>query len=188
MSFLNILLIGIGLAMDAFAVSVTSGVTIRKMHLRHALLIASFFGVFQAVMPIIGWSLGGLAAGFIGDYDHWIAFGLLALIGGKMIFEAFFGSDDGEPKDPLNIYVLFVLAIATSIDALAVGITFSFLNVSIYGPVIVIGLVTFVMSVIGAYLGNRLGHAFNEKYLEALGGLILVGIGVKIVLEHTVLA
>jgi putative Mn2+ efflux pump MntP len=105
-----------------------------------------------------------------------------------MIFEAAFGTDDDEPKDPLNLYVLFILAIATSIDALAVGITFSFLDVSIYTPILVIGAVTFVMSVAGAYIGNKLGHAFNEKYLEALGGLILIGIGVKIVLEHTILA
>jgi len=188
MSILNLLLISVGLGMDAFAVSVTSGVAIRRMHLRHALLIAGFFGTFQAFMPFIGWHLGGMAAGLIGEFDHWIAFGLLLLIGGKMILEAVGDSGGEEPRDPLNLYVLFVLAIATSIDALAVGITFSFLNVPIYTPILIIGVVTFVMSVAGAYIGNRLGHAFNEKALEVAGGLILIGIGTKILLEHTVLA
>jgi len=188
MGILNILLISVGLGMDAFAVSVTSGAAIRRMHLRHALLIAGFFGAFQAIMPFIGWEAGGLAAGFIGELDHWIAFGLLLIIGGKMILEAAFGEGEEEPKDPLNLYVLFVLAIATSIDALAVGVTFSFLKVSLYTPILVIGLVTFCMSVIGAYIGNRLGHAFNGKVIEVVGGLILIGIGTKILLEHTVLA
>lgn len=188
MGILNILLISVGLGMDAFAVSVTSGAAIRRMHIRHALLIAGFFGAFQAIMPYIGWRLGGLAAGFIGEFDHWVAFGLLLIIGGKMIVEAIFGDADEEPKDPLNLYVLFVLAIATSIDALAVGVTFSFLKVSIYAPILVIGLVTFGMSVTGTYIGNRLGHAFNEKAVEVLGGLILIGIGTKILVEHTLLA
>lgn len=185
MDLMQIIFIGIGLAMDAFAVSVTSGVAINNMKIRHAVKIALFFGFFQALMPYIGWKTGTFASSYIKEYDHWIAFILLAGIGIKMIYESFSFEDDS-PKDPLNIYVLFSLAIATSIDALAVGITFSFLSISILEPVLLIGIITFILSFIGTIIGDKLGHLF-EKKLEIIGGLILIGIGFKILIEHTLL-
>jgi putative Mn2+ efflux pump MntP len=173
--------------MDAFAVSVSSGVAIKNMHIKYAIRIGLFFGVFQALMPVFGWSAGRLAAGHIKRFDHWIAFGLLAFIGGKMIYEAFQLNEDSEEKDPHNIYILFTLAIATSIDALAVGVSFSFLDIQIITPVTIIGIITFIFSFAGTYIGNRLGHLFEDK-LEIIGGLILIGIGLKILLEHTLFA
>lgn len=183
MSPLSVIVIAVGLAMDAFAVSITSGTTIRKMQIRHAMLIASFFGVFQAVMPFIGWNLGQWARPFIASVDHWAAFALLGFVGGKMIYEARAERDEEALRDPLDLYVLFMLAVATSIDALAVGISLSFLELSILGPVLIIGLVTFLFSFAGVYIGNMFGHFF-ERRLEVLGGLMLIGIGVKILVEH----
>ena len=130
MSELMIMAIAVGLAMDAFAVSIASGVAIEKMHLKHAMLIASFFGVFQAVMPVLGWLGGSFAANWLAAYDHWIAFGLLFLVGAKMIYESFQIRDD-KKKDPLNNFVLLVLAVATSIDAFAVGLSFALLKVPV---------------------------------------------------------
>lgn len=183
---LEILIIAVALAMDAFAVSVTSGATIRRMRLRHAMLIAAFFGVFQAVMPLIGWLTAYWAHDIIEPWDHWVAFVLLAGIGGKMFWEA--GQkdeDEDEPyTNPLNVWVLFTLAIATSIDALAAGVTFSFLAMPIAWSVTIIGVVTFVLSLLGTWIGKRFGHFFEHK-LEMLGGLILIGIGLKILIEHT---
>jgi putative Mn2+ efflux pump MntP len=181
------MLIALGLAADAFAVSVSNGLAIKKMHLHHAMLIAVFFGGFQALMPFIGWLLGGIALNHIQAYDHWIAFTLLAFIGGKMIHDAIRNKDEEEEeaKDPLNIYILFIAAIATSIDAFAVGITFSILHETIITPVIIIGTVTFITSFAGTYIGNHIGHLMENK-LEIFGGLILIGIGIKILLEHTV--
>lgn len=179
--------IALGLAMDAFAVSVTSGVTIKHLRVRHAMLIAFFFGAFQAIMPFLGWLGGRWARNYIGAYDHWIAFLLLVAIGGKMIWETRIQKTEENAPDPLRISILFLLAIATSIDALAVGVTFSFLDVSIIGPVAIIGAVTFVLSFAGTYIGDIFGHLFEDK-LEIAGGVILIGIGTKILLEHTVFA
>lgn len=181
-TLIEIILISIGLAMDAFAVSITSGTIMKKMHLRHMFRIALFFGAFQAIMPILGWLGGTFFADAIKEFDHWIAFILLALIGGKMIKEAFEEGDD-ERFDPLNVYVLFTLAIATSIDALAVGITFSVLSVSIWSAAAIIGLITFGISLIGVMLGKRLGDTFGSK-MEIVGGFILICIGIKILIEH----
>jgi len=184
MSEWAIILLGIGLSMDAFAVAIASGVTAKKMHLRHAMLIALFFGFFQALMPIIGWAGGFFARVYIESFDHWLAFLLLSFIGGKMIYEAIWGDlSQEESSDPLNIYVLFTLAIATSIDALAVGITLSFINVSIIRPALEIGIITFLISLAGAYIGGIFGHLFERK-LEIVGGLVLIGIGVKILADH----
>lgn len=186
---MNLLLIGIGLAMDAFAVSVTSGITIHKMRLKHALRIAFFFGIFQALMPFIGWNLGRVASESVKEYDHWIAFVLLAAIGGKMIWEALHDDEtDEKRKDPLNVYVLFMLAIATSIDALAVGISFSLLGLQIMLPVVVIGVVTFLMSIAGVYIGDHFGKRARSDIMEIIGGIILIGIGSKILLSHTIFA
>jgi putative Mn2+ efflux pump MntP len=178
--------IAVGLAMDAFAVSITSGLTIKSLQIRHALRIALFFGVFQAVMPLVGWLAGLSVREFIAEVDHWIAFGLLCFIGGKMIYEGRRIKPMEDKKDPLQMSVLLLLSVATSIDALAVGITFAFLNVSILLPVLVIGVITFLFSFSGVYMGDRLGHFFENK-IEIVGGLVLIGIGVKIVIEHVVL-
>ena len=161
MDFCQTCLIAVGLSMDAFAVSVSSGVAIKSMHIKYAIRIGLFFGIFQAIMPVIGWSAGRLAAGYIKRFDHWIAFGLLAFIGGKMIYEAFQMNEDSEEKDPHNIYILFTLAIATSIDALAVGVSFSFLDIEIITPVTIIGIITFIFSFAGTYIGNRMGSSFR---------------------------
>ncbi|MBN1501138.1 MAG: manganese efflux pump [Spirochaetes bacterium] len=190
MNLVNILFIAVGLSMDAFAVSVTNGIIIEKIKIRHALLIAVSFGVFQAVMPVIGWA-GGLAfRRYIESVDHWIAFILLVYIGIKMILESRKTDPDDRKvcmeKSCLNPRVLILMSIATSIDALAVGITFSILKVEILSPVIIIGLITFVICFSGIYLGKKVGHFF-EKKVDIFGGLILILIGIKILLEHLVL-
>lgn len=184
MSTVSLLVIAVGLAMDAFAVSVSSGVVIKTMRVRHAFLIASFLGGFQGIMPFIGWSTGNWIRTYISAYDHWIAFCLLFFVGTKMIYESRKDEDSRANLDPTNIYVLFVLAIATSIDALAVGFTLSFLDTAIVVPVLIIGIVTFVMCFAGTYLGTISGPVFGKK-IETVGGLILIGIGIKIVIEHT---
>jgi len=179
-------LIAIGLAMDAFAVSIATGATYKKSGNTHAFKMAFAFGGFQAIMPVIGWFAGLTLREFITDYDHWVAFILLAFIGGKMIYESFKIKHAQQQTDRLSVAMLLVLAIATSIDALAVGITFSFLLAgSLVIAVIIIGLITFAFSYAGFYLGKRFGHFF-ETGIEALGGLILLGIGTKILLEHLV--
>jgi putative Mn2+ efflux pump MntP len=185
MSLITIVLLALALAMDAFAVSLSTGVTMCKMHLRNALKMAAFFGVFQAIMPIAGWSVGSFAAELIKSFDHWVAFVLLAVIGGKMIYEALWSKDDDEEekKDPHNIYILLTLSFATSIDAAAVGISMSFLNVAIIQPSIIIGVITFFVSLLGTQIGCKVGNAFGSR-IEVLGGVVLIGIGVKILIQH----
>ena len=183
MDMVTIVLIAFGLAMDAFAVSITSGFTIKHLRIGHALQIALFFGLFQAVMPVIGWLAGLSLRDFIVGVDHWIAFGLLSLIGCKMIYESVKIEPNEKEANPLSIYALLILSIATSIDALAVGVTFALLEVSIAAPVIVIGGITFVLCFLGTFMGNRFGHLFESK-IEIIGGLILIGLGVKMVVEH----
>ena len=169
--------------MDAFAVSITSGLTIKSLKINNALKIAIFFGLFQAIMPLIGWLAGLSFRDFISDVDHWMAFGLLSVIGCKMIYESSKMELNKKKINPLNIYVLLVLSVATSIDALAVGLSLSFLKVSIVLPAVIIGIVTFLLSIIGVYFGNRFGHYFERK-IEIFGGLILICIGIKILIEH----
>jgi len=180
---ITIIFIAFGLAMDAFAVSVTSGFTIKQLRVEHALRIACFFGLFQAVMPLVGWLAGLSLRDFISNVDHWIAFGLLSFVGCKMIYESFRMESQKKRINPLNVYVLFMLSVATSIDALAVGVSFAFLKISIISPIIVIGIITFLLSFVGVFIGDKLGHFF-EKKIEILGGLILIGIGIKILVEH----
>ncbi len=175
--------IALGLAMDAFAVSITSGITITHIKIRSALTIALFFGLFQAVMPVIGWLSGIALKDLISGLDHWIAFGLLTIIGVKMIYESSQLKADREVIDPLNISVLLMLSIATSIDALAIGMSLSFLDVAIALPAIIIGIITCALSFIGVYVGGSLGHFFERK-IEIAGGVVLIGIGVKILIEH----
>jgi putative Mn2+ efflux pump MntP len=183
MTFVAVIFTAFGLAMDAFAVSVASGLTIKKLRLRNAMTIAASFGMFQAVMPVIGWLAGLGIRDFTEHIDHWLAFGLLSFIGIKMIYESTKLETVESRKDPLRIPVLFVLSVATSMDALAVGLTFAFLNISIAAPVVIIGAVTFLLSLGGVYIGDRFGHFF-EKKIEALAGVILILIGLKILILH----
>ena len=169
--------------MDAFAVSIGSGLCIKRVKNRHALKIAFFFGAFQAVMPVLGWLAGRSLSSLVTHIDHWLAFVLLSFIGGKMIYEARKEQEDKKMLDPLKLHILLTLSVATSIDALAVGVTFAFLAVTIVTPIAVIGLVTFTLSFLGVHIGNRMGHFF-EKKIEVLGGLILIGIGLKILIQH----
>lgn len=184
MGFIELLLIAVGLSMDAFAVALCRGLNMRKINYRHAAVIALFFGGFQALMPLLGYLVGTQFEQYIVSVDHWIVFVLLLFIGGKMIYEAVRGEEDGmENCDRLNLKQLFVMAVATSVDALAVGISFAFLRISIVFPVALIGATTFVLSFLGVVLGNRFGSRYQQK-AEIAGGVILILIGVKILLEH----
>ncbi len=185
MGFIEIFLIGVGLSADAFSVAVCKGLNMRKLNLKHAYIIALFFGGFQAVMPLVGYFLGTSFSSYIESFDHWIAFVLLGFIGGKMAIEAIRekDSDEEEKTDVLKIGELTIMAIATSIDALAVGITFAFLKVNIFLSVLLIGVTTFALSLGGVLIGNKFGAKYKSK-AELAGGIILVLIGVKILLEH----
>ena len=187
MSFMSILLIAVGLSMDAFAVSITSGIVIKSLRISNVLKISIFFGVFQAVMPLAGWLAGYSFKDYIVQVDHWIAFGLLIIIGGKMIYEVVKGCDDGECElNPLDNKVLTLLAIATSIDALAVGVTLAVINMPLNSILIAssaIFLTTALASAIGLKWGRKIGIKAGKRS-EILGGIILVIIGVKILVEH----
>ena len=231
MGFVELLLIGVGLSMDAFAVAVCKGLAMKRVNYRHALVIALMFGGFQALMPFVGWALGTQFEQYITPVDHWIAFVLLAFIGGKMLWEALRGEAGagdgaaaegearaeaagtssggtvgagteaagmsgagatgdsgavqatGEAKERLDMRELVLMAIATSIDALAVGITFAFLQVDIVPAVALIGATTFALSLGGVVLGNQFGARF-EKPASVVGGIVLILIGLKILLEH----
>ncbi len=183
MEFFTILIIALALAMDAFAVSIASGAAYKQLHIKHTLRIAVFFGGFQAFMPLLG-ALAGLSfREHIENYDHWIAFSILAIIGGRMIYESFKITETKKNYSPSNILVLLSLSVATSIDALAVGVTLSIVVTSITIAVIVIGIVTFILSYIGVLIGKRLGYFFENK-IEAIGGLVLIGLGIKILIQH----
>lgn len=182
MEIYEILLIGIGLAMDAFAVSICKGLSMKKMNWKNAVIIALYFGVFQALMPLIGYFLGMTFESIVTTFDHWVAFALLTLIGGGMIKESFDDEDDRK-NDRVDFKTMVVLAIATSIDALAVGITFAFFDVNIVLAVSIIGIITFIISVLGVKIGNRFGDKYQNK-AQLMGGIILVLLGFKILLEH----
>ena len=186
MGFLELLLIGVGLSMDAFAVSICRGLCMPRINWRHAGVIALFFGGFQALMPTLGWLLGSQFAGYIQSFDHWVAFILLALIGFNMAREALSPEDEEEAcavETRLDLKQLFLLAVATSIDALAVGVTFAFLDVKIGPAAAIIGCTTFVLSLAGVAVGNFFGARYKKR-AELTGGIILVLLGVKILLEH----
>lgn len=184
MNLTELVLLSLGLAMDAFSVSVCKGLSMKKIDYKGAFLTALFFGVFQAGMPLIGYFLGSRFESFISQYSHWVAFILLGFIGGKMIFEVLRGGDDDEAESEykLKIGELFVLAIATSIDALAVGVVFAAQKTPVVSSVIVIGAITFVMSLVGVGIGNRFGSKY-EKKAEFAGGVVLVLIGTKLLLD-----
>lgn len=185
--FIELFLMGVGLAMDAFAVSICKGLGMRKVNKKQAAVIGLFFGGFQAIMPFVGWVLGIQFESYITSVDHWIAFALLGFIGGKMIVEAVKPEDENvevqELDAPLDIKELLILAIATSIDALAVGITFAFLDYPIVEAISIIGVVTFFISIGGVYVGNFFGNKYKNK-AEFAGGLILVLLGARILLSH----
>lgn len=185
MELIAILIIAVGLAMDTFAVSIVSGATYRQLKIKHALRMAGFFGAFQAVMPLIGSLAGLVAKELIAGYDHWVAFGLLSAVGCRMIYESFKIKTAEGKFDPSNMLVLLALSVATSIDALAIGITLSLLKmkISIITAVVIIGAVTFILSYAGVFIGKKFGHFFENK-IEAVGGIILIALGVKIVIEH----
>lgn len=183
MEIYTVVLLAIGLSFDSFAVSVCSGLNLRHIRFFQAAKIAIFFALFQAFMPLIGWLLGNSIKSLIEPVDHWIALGLLSLIGGKMIIESFIHSEEREIKNPLSIKVILTLSVATSIDALAVGFSFSTILDKILLAVIIIGAVTFIASMLGILLGKKTGPKIN-KYAEITGGVILIAIGLKIMMEH----
>lgn len=183
MSVIEIALLGVSLAMDAFAVSITTGITLKDLRWKHALKVGLFFGGFQFLMPLIGYLAGSTFVRYIESVDHWIAFGLLAFIGGKMVYECIRPGEEEQVANPTATGKLLVLAVATSIDALAVGITFAFLEVSILPAVCFIAATTFLLSCIGVKVGNLCGTRFQSK-AELLGGIILILLGLKILLEH----
>ncbi len=185
MTLFEIILVGIGLSMDAFAVSICKGLSMKKLKWKNAVIVGAYFGVFQAIMPLSGYLLGTTFRNLVISIDHWIAFILLAVIGGKMLKEAFAGGTDGEKdeNDSLDFKTMLILAIATSIDALAVGITFAFFEINIIKAISIIGFLTFTISTIGVIIGNKFGHKFQGK-AEIVGGAILIFIGLKILIEH----
>lgn len=185
MNILSIVIVSFGLAMDAFAVSICSGINIKNSKLKKSLIIAIYFGAFQGLMPLIGWFLGSKFSIYIESVDHWIAFILLAIIGGKMMKEGFSHRDDEEKisDDSFSHKNLLVLAIATSIDALAMGISFAVLNVNILLAIALIGMITFITSFIGVLIGKNFGNCFSNK-AEIFGGIVLIFIGLKILFGH----
>ncbi|MBR1457006.1 MAG: manganese efflux pump [Oscillospiraceae bacterium] len=181
MRFAELFLIAVGLSMDAFAVSVCKGLSVKSLQARHILLVGLYFGGFQFLMPLLGWLLGYRFETMIASFDHWIAFGLLAIIGINMIQESF---GEGEKlDDDFGVRTMLMLAVATSIDALAVGVTFAFLSVRVVPAAALIGVTTFVLSGVGIYVGRAFGARYKNR-AERLGGVILILIGLKILLEH----
>lgn len=183
MEILTILFLAIGLSFDSFAVSVCSGLNLPHIRFFQATKIAIFLALFQAFMPLIGWLVGNSMKSLIEPVDHWIAFGLLSLIGGKMVIESFINSEEREIKNPLHIKVILLLSVATSIDALAVGFSFATMLQKILLAVLIIGAVTFTASMLGILLGKKTGPKIN-RYAEITGGLILISIGSKILFQH----
>jgi len=183
--FVNISAIAVALAMDAFAVSIVAGVNLKDVSFRQAFRLAWHFGFFQALMPVIGWGAGLSIRTYIEKYDHWIAFGLLTFVGIKMIREAFQHEEEKNPKDPTKGMTLVMLSVATSVDALAVGFSISMLNVSIWIPAVIIGIVAGMFTIIGLQIGKRVGSATRLSiYAEIAGGMVLFAIGLNILYEH----
>lgn len=182
MGILEIVLIGLGLAMDALAVSICKGLSMKKMNWKNAIIIAVYFGIFQALMPVIGYFLGATFSNIVENVDHWITFVLLSAIGGNMIKESF-DKESKNQNDKVDFKTMIILALATSIDALAVGVTFAFLKTNIVLAVFIVGIITFSLSLIGVKIGNRFGDKFKNK-AEIAGGIILIIIGLKTLLEH----
>lgn len=184
MNLLELFILAVGLSMDAFAVAISKGLSMKKMSFKNAIIIGLYFGLFQAGMPLIGYFLGTRFQDKITTFDHWVAFFLLGFIGINMIREALSSEDDEDEKNvSLDFKTMSVLAIATSIDALAVGVTFAFFKVSIISAVAFIGIITFTLSILGVKIGNVFGSKYKSK-AEFVGGLILIGMGIKILISH----
>ena len=184
MGFLSILALAVGLAMDALAVSIAIGIGLGRVTFRQNFRLAFHFGLFQFLMPVLGWAAGMSVERWVAPFDHWIALGLLSFIGGRMILGGLGkGGENGRPSDPTRGVSLAVLSLATSIDALAVGLSLSFLRVGVWYPAAVIGVVTAVITTLGLHLGRPLGARFGKR-MEIVGGLVLIAIGVRIVIAH----
>ena len=182
MGIIELIITSFGVSMDAFATSICKGLTLRKINIKNCMIVGLYFGVFQAIMPLIGHLLGSLFGNVIVKFDHWVAFVLLGIIGFNMLKEAFY-CEDNKTNCDLSFKAMLPLAVATSIDALAVGITFAFLKVNIVLSIILIGVITFGMSFIGVKLGSKFGDKY-EKNAQILGGVILIAMGLKILLSH----
>ncbi|MDD5483217.1 MAG: manganese efflux pump MntP family protein [Kiritimatiellae bacterium] len=183
MTIISVFLIAVGLALDAFAVAVACGLAVRPLRPLYAFRIAFFFGFFQFAMPVAGWAAGSALQAIIAAFDHWLAFILLVAAGGRMIYASFTKGEKSSCSAPVSTGALVILSLATSIDALAVGLSFAFLKEKILLPSLIIGAVTFALSFAGVWLGHRCGHIFENK-LETAGGLILIGIAFKILVAH----
>jgi putative Mn2+ efflux pump MntP len=185
MSWISLLALSVALAMDAFAVAIVTGLTLRPMTGRHVFRLAFHFGLFQALMPTIGWAAGKAVYSYIAAFDHWIAFCLLTLVGTKMVWEAARKNDtiESSVSDPTSGLSLFMLSVATSIDALAVGLSLALIGSAIVVPSVVIGLVAAAFTTIGMVLGQRVGAGWGKR-VQVFGGIVLIGIGIKIVMEH----
>jgi putative Mn2+ efflux pump MntP len=185
MNIIETLLISLSMAMDAFAVCLGAGTTGQADGPRPTFRLAFHFGLFQFIMPVLGWLAGTTVARYISSFDHWIAFGLLAFVGGRMIWGGFHEEQEEKNNDPSRGWTMVLLSIAVSIDALAVGLSLGLIGVSVWYPAVVIGVVTSLLSLVGLRIGNSLGRKFG-KVMEIIGGLVLIGIGVRILVEHSV--
>ncbi len=179
LSLFSLLGIAVGLAMDAFAVSIAAGLAVASVTPRHVFRVSFHFGLFQFMMPILGWLAGGQLAACFGQYDHWVAFGLLVYVGGRMLREAHREKEADAQRDPTRGLTLVTLSIATSLDALAVGVSMALLGVSVWLPAVVIGIITAALSAVGITFGGRIGPRW-ERWAEAGGGIVLIAIGLKI--------
>ena len=182
LEFITIFLIAIGLCFDSFAVSVSSGLMMKHIRFLDAMKISFSLAFFQGLMPFLGWLAGKRISGYLSSYDHWIAFGLLVIIGLRMIWESQ-KPEENKSFNPLNIWFIIYMSIATSIDALIVGLSFAFLKTNIYTSIIIIGIVTFISAMLGIFFGKKAGARFGKK-MEILGGIILIAIAIKILIEH----
>ncbi|NDJ27665.1 hypothetical protein DMB95_06760 [Campylobacter sp. MIT 12-8780] len=183
MDILSLVFLACALSMDAFAVALCKGFSVNELKIKHFLIVGLYFGGFQALMPLIGYFLGSALSSFIDDYDHWIAFILLSLIGLKMIKESRQKDSCDANSDQFGFQTMFLLAMATSIDALAVGVSFAFLHIEIFSSVLIIGVITFIFSALALKIGKKFGTKFKEK-AEFIGGVVLICIGAKILLQH----
>jgi manganese efflux pump family protein len=186
LSWFTILLVSIGLGMDALAVAIATSIILKDPSWRSSVRLSFHFGLFQAFMPVLGWLAGSTFEELIRDWDHWVAFGLLSVVGGRAIYSALRQDKEKAPADPTKGFSLVLLSVATSIDALAVGLSLAMLQVPIFSTVLVIGLVAAIMTLLGMRYGKRLGEVFGQR-MEVVGGLVLLVIGFKILIEHTLL-
>lgn len=184
MGWLSLILMAVALSTDAFAVAIVAGLALNPVQGRQVFRLSFHFGLFQALMPMLGWAAGTAVRSYIADFDHWVAFGLLVIVGGRMAIGAAFGGESAEaPLDPTRGWHLVLLSVATSVDALAVGLTLAMISTTIVLPAIVIGFVTAGLTSLGMLLGRRVGVLWGRR-VEVAGGLVLIAIGVKIVIEH----